>query len=885
MIPRTGLIITALLLCHLFLRPGILTSQLPAPQAQQNPKQGAAQPGAASSKSAPADQSDEDILDEEDYLPQSPAPQQQPASKPPVTVRTDTGEEDTRTEQIIQEEMETSPQEGPERPAANVAPGRNEVLIRADQQEKNQDIYSARGHVEIRFGGNTLHADQATYDSSTGQVTATGHVVFDGGPHNEHVIASRASYDVSRDSGTFYNATGSTGARVKNHTMFLTSSTPFFFTGKKIERLGPDHYRVYDGFVTSCQLPKPKWRLDSKMSSVEIGDEAQMHHATLKVGGIPVFYFPYVEHPADNLGRKSGLLIPEIGQSNSRGFILGDGYYWVISRNADATIGAALYSARGWAQFGDLRWLGFNSAFQAQYFGVVDNQGNPQTGQFQGGEEIKASGYKQFPNGFFGVLNVDLLSSYVFRLGFALGFTEAINSEVRSNGFVAKNWDGYGLGFLAARYQNYESTTAGDDISIVHAPSMEFSTVERPFSRSNLVYAYDLAIEGLNRSEIGFETAPIVGRIDAAPYIAWPKLFAGWTFRPQVGGEETWYTEQLEPGSTSSGLGTAIHDAINRNVGNASFEVRPPTLSKIFSRKPFGRVLRHTVDTYAIYRYQTGIDNFSQIIRFDFRDILANTNELEYGITNRIYAKHTTTSAHCYQRKAYSSAQENTETPNPKEEQACKDETPAAGNVVEWTLAQKYFLNTTFGGALVPGQRNVFDSTIDFTGIAFLTEPRLFSPIISRLRVASGNTDFQWDVDYDPVLHQVNASTMFAAYHWGNWYVNGGQTYLNAPGEVAIVNGVPMQQFYNQWRIGGIYGGMAKLGFSAGLSVAMSADPPPLFQGATIQTNYNWDCCGLAFQYQRYALGIVRNENAYRFSFSLTNVGTFGSIKRLQRLY
>ncbi len=812
---------------------------------------------------------------------------QQSAPKQKVTVRTDTGQEDTKTEEVIQQELqEIAPPEGPERPAVNASPGRNEVLIRADQQEKNQDIYSARGHVEIRFSGNILHADQVRYDSSTGQVNATGHVVFDGGRNNEHIVGNRATYDVSRDSGMFYDATGSIGARVKNKTMFLTSSTPFFFSGQRIERLGPDHYRVYNGFVTSCQLPKPKWQFNSEVSDVEVGDEAKMHHATLKLGGIPVFYFPFVEQPADNFGRKSGFLPPDIGYSNSKGFIFQDDYYWVLGRNADATIGAGVYAARGWEQDGELRWLGFKSAFEMQYFGVVDNQGNPQTQQFQGGEEIKATAFKQLPDGFLAVLNIDLLSSYQFRLGFALGFTEAINSEVRSNGFVTKNWDGYGLGFLASRYENYESSNWGDDISIVHAPSLDFNTVERTFSRSNFVYSYDAAIEGLNRSEIGFETAPIVPRLDAAPYIAWPKLFAGWTVRPQVGAEETWYGEQLAAGTSSTPYGVAIHDAINRNVANASFELRPPTLSRIFNAKPFGRVLKHTIDTYAIYRYQGGIDNFSQIIRFDYRDILADTNQIEYGVINRLYTKKTTISSHCYQRQAYAASSEKL-TPEQKaaEEKACKDESPPSGNVVEWKLAQVYYANRNFGGALVPGQRNVFDNTVDFTGIAFLIDPRIFSPIISRLRVASGNTDFQWGVDYDPVLHQVNASTMFAGYRWGNWYFNGGQTYLNAPGEVAIVNGVAMQQIYNQWRIGTIYGGMSKTGFSAGVSVAMSAEPPPLFQGATIQVNYNWDCCGVAFQYQRYAFGSVRNENAYHFSFSLTNVGTFGSIKRLQRLY
>jgi len=849
MTSRIRLIITALLLCHLFLRPGVVTSQLPAAGQQQNPGKSVSQP-------------------------------------PEITVRTDTGEEDTKTEQIIQQELQEGNQElGPQRPAINVAPGRNEVLIRADEQEKNQDIYSVRGHVEIRFGTDTLHCDQATYDSTSGQVTATGHVVFDGGPHNEHVVGSHATFDVSRDSGTFYEATGSTGAKVKNKMMFLTSSTPFFFTGKVVERLGPDHYRVYYGFVTSCQLPNPKWQLDSKVADIEVGDEAKMHHATMKVHGIPVFYFPFVEHPAENLGRKSGFLLPAFGVSNLRGTVLGDAFYWVISRNADATVGASIFTKRGPAEYGNLRWLGFGSVFQAQYYGVMDNQGNPQTGQNQGGEEFKAYGFKPLPDGFVGVLNVDLLSSYVFRLAFAEGFTEAINSEVRSSGLLIKNWDGYSLSLLASRYQNYESETPGDDISIVHEPSLEFSTAERPFSRTDFVYAYDGAIAGLNRSEIGFETAPIVGRIDAAPYLAWPKLFRGWTVRPQIGARETYYTERLEPSSNPASIGTAIHDPINRNVANASFEVRPPTLSRIFNRKPFGRVIKHTIEPFATYRYQTGISDFSQIIRFDYRDILADTNEVEYGVINRIYAKKTTLNAHCYQPQEHPSGSQNSATKDKETQAACNDQSGPAGNIITWELAQKYFADPTFGGALVPGTRNVFDTTVDFTGIAFLTEPRIFSPIISRLRIASGSADFQWGVDYDPVLHQVNSSTLFAGYHLGDWYLNGGQTYLNAPGEVAIVNGVETQQLYNQWRLGAIYGGMTKPGFSGAVSVGLSETPAPFFQAGTVQANYNWDCCGIALQYQHYALGTVRNENAFRFSFSLTNVGTFGSIKRLQRLY
>jgi LPS-assembly protein len=849
MIPRTRLIIMALWLCHAFVLPSVLTSQLRPSEAQQIQAENAT---------------------------------------PAVSVKTDSGREDTGTEQLVQQRLQESDQDlGPQRPAMNVPLGRNEVLIRADQQEKNQDIYTGRGHVEIRFGPNDLHADEATYDSSTGILKAKGHVVFDSSIHNAHLVGSSATYDISRDTGKFYDVTGSTGVKVKNRQMFLTSSSPFFFTGKVVDKLGPDLYRVNQGYVTSCQLPKPKWQLDSKTANVEVGDEAVLHHATLKIHGIPVFYFPYTEHPVDNLGRKSGFLIPTIGSSSTRGTIFGDGFYWVISRNADATLGAALYSSRGSAQFGDFRAIGYSYGFQASYYGVIDSKGappGPYYKQNQGGEDLRINAFKKLGDGFQAVLNVDYLSSFIFRQVFALGFAEAIQSEVRSTGFVYKNWDSYAFGVMADSYQDYQSDNPGDYIQIVHSPTIEFSTAERPFSRLNLVYSYDLAGGGVSRNEIGFETAPFVGRLDAAPYIAWPKLFDGWTFRPEIGARETYYSERLEPGSSTTVVGIAVHDPINRNVANASFELRPPTVSRIFEHKPFGRVIKHTIEPYAIYRYQTGIENFSEILRFDERDILADTNEVEYGFVNRLFSKKTKLSPKCFQHPEHSEFSENLKSTQGGGVSICQDKSAAANEVFSWAIAQKYFGNSNFGGALVPGTRNVFDSTVDFTGIAFLTEPRIWSPIISRLRASAGLTDFQWDLDYDPVLHQINASTIFAGYRFSNFYVNAGQTYVNAPGEPAVINGVVVPNVYNQWRMGLIYGGMSRQGLSAAFNVGIDARSN-LLQAATIQANYNWDCCGIAVQYSRWAFSPLNTENTFRFSFSLTNVGTFGSIRRLERLY
>ncbi len=87
------------------------------------------------------------------------------------------------------------PKAGTSVPAAEaIAPAAGEpITIRAQQQEKAGNIYDLRGDVEIDFRTYVLKADEITYNEATGDITARGHIVFDGGPHDEHLTATRAT--------------------------------------------------------------------------------------------------------------------------------------------------------------------------------------------------------------------------------------------------------------------------------------------------------------------------------------------------------------------------------------------------------------------------------------------------------------------------------------------------------------------------------------------------------------------------------------------------------------------------------------------------------------------------------------------------------------------
>jgi len=351
----------------------------------------------------------------------------------------------------------------------------------------------------------------------------------------------------------------------------------------------------------------------------------------------------------------------------------------------------------------------------------------------------------------------------------------------------------------------------------------------------------------------------LVGRLDAHPHLALPLFLRGWTFRPAVAVRDTYYSQHKTP-ETAFAIGTTINNDLNRKDFEGELEIRPPRVGKIYEKGLFGKAVKHTIEPRITYRYVDGVNNFLNIIRFDNADIVSDTNEVEYALTNRIYIK-----------PRNQKCEEN-ETENP-----CSR---VSTELLSWEVAQKYFIDPTFGGALVPGVRNVLDTTVEFTGIAFLTNPRNFSPVTSRLHLhTSHHTDLQWLLDYDQRKGQINTSDVFFDYRMGAYFIGGSHALLHAPGEVFLSSTLPPVDKFNQFRVTGGFGNPSRRGFSLAGNVGYDLNFTTL-QYAAVQTSYNWDCCGLNFEYRRFVLPTVRNESQYRFAFNLANIGTFGNLRR-----
>jgi LPS-assembly protein len=178
---------------------------------------------------------------------------------------------------------------------------------------------------------------------------------------------------------------------------------------------------------------------------------------------------------------------------------------------------------------------------------------------------------------------------------------------------------------------------------------------------------------------------------------------------------------------------------------------------------------------------------------------------------------------------------------------------------------------------MIPNRRNVFDATLDMTGIAFLTSPRNLAPVTSRMRFeAIDNLRVQWDVDYDPKSGQFDADNLFAGYSWGRTTIGVGHALLNAVDESgAAASTIKSQMLQPFLTIGKPSGSGFNLAANGGYDYSLNA-----LQYAGVQAVYNWNCCGLNFGYRRFNLGTIRNETQWLYSFTLANFGSVGDIRR-----
>jgi LPS-assembly protein len=707
-----------------------------------------------------------------------------------------------------------------------------------------------------------LRADHVQYNTKTYDVVVHGHVLFD--TDTQHMTAESGDFNMRTGEGRFVHVHGEITVERNPNANVLVSPNPLVFEAQEVRRLDARTYSIEHAWLTVCEPDQTIWKFFTTHATLRVDRSVALVNANFRVLEIPLLYMPYTKLPAGRDLRLSGFLMPEIGDTSIKGIILGDGYYWAPRDWTDATLGATYLSRRGWQQNVEFRakpWE--NVDISARYFGVIDrglpetvvNSSGASSTQLvnQGGHSVQFKLTAQLHDGWRAVADLNQLSSLTFQLAFAPTFGQAVNSEVRSAAFLTNNFSGFSVNLASNSYENFLNAQPEVAVDLRAAPEARFASVDQsPWKNVPIYFGGDAFAGAVHRSDEnlltnsvtgvqsvvpGIDTAAFVERSEFAPRVVLPLHWGPWL------GVTTSYTVRTTSYGAQLVGGTPMSDPTRRTTGELSVDIRPPTIERVWET-PSGK-WKHTIDPEIEYNYVRGVNQFDRFIRFDEDETLTDTNEFMYSITQRLFHR---------------------------------GGDGQADELVSWKVAQKYYFDPTFNGALVPGTRNVFQALDSITPFAFADEPRHFSPIDSDLLITpGGNFDAEVRLDYDTVLHKITTAGTLLKIHPT-------QRFNFTVAHFSIDNPVDLQPVANQIRVQAGYGDLNRRGWNAsfGFGYDVQQHVP---QNEFMQAGYNGSCCGIAFEYARLALGQIRTENQFRVALIIANIGTFGNLRRQEKLF
>jgi LPS-assembly protein len=720
------------------------------------------------------------------------------------------------------------------------APAPDEIIVRAIRQEVEGSVRRLRGKVELETAEAKLTADEVDYDEATGLAEARGNVVYFNYSGGEELRCARAEYDVREEEGKFYEVSGVAPLAIQARPGVLTSNNPFVFEGKFAERRG-DRYIVYDGFVTSCRLPKPWWTLTGKRFDVIPNQRAIAKGPLFRLRGVPLFYAPYYYKPLERRPRQSGFLTPNFGNSTTRGLMFGVGFYWAISRSYDVMYRPQYFTERGFAHLVDFRGKPTQrSDFNFILYGVNDKGRLLPNGTRvkEGGYSINFFGKTELPGQWSGLAQINYITSFRFRQAFTETFNEAIFSEVTSTAYVTRHWKGFGVNALFNSVENFQSNVDDDKISIRRLPEIEFFSQDRRITkRLPLWWSFDSSASLLRRSQPLFQTRQAMERLDAAPQLTAAFKTKHVQLIPSASFRGTYWGSRFAQPYEVAGKGLFR----GAYVGDATLIL--PSLARIYTpRNWMGEKFKHVIEPRLAYRYVGGVNQFQQTIRFDETELLNNTNEAEISVANRFFTKR--------------------------------------GQVTRewatWEVWHRRYFDPDFGGSIVEGRRNVNWSSATFSGFAFLDRARRYSPVASNFRVEPiPGLGATWRMDYDPLRSGVSNNTVAVDGRVRDFFVSAGHNQVRSN----PVLSPPANQF--RGLIG--WGRENRRGWNAGFFSIYDYRLGTM-QFANTQVTYNTDCCGFSLQWRRFNFG-TRFENQFRVALAIANVGSFGTLRKQERYF
>jgi LPS-assembly protein len=718
------------------------------------------------------------------------------------------------------------------------------------------------GQVELKRADLEIYADEIEIFTDSTRALGMGNVVVV--QAGNRIAADRVDFDYKTRLGTFYKAYGFANIKPQaprpGAVALPTPSsqeTDVYFQGETVEKIGPKKYKITNGGFTTCVQPTPRWDLNAGTVVLSIDNYTLLRSAIFNVKGVPVLYLPVLYYPTKKDDRATGILIPTYGSSELRGQSLHNAFFWVLGRSQDLTFTHDWFSKTGQGAGSEYRYNfgpGSNGNIRANFLDehattYAQDDGSTSELPAKQSYEVHGGANQSLPGNLRARGRVDYFSSIVVMQSLQMNYTNAYQNQRSYGGNVIGAWRNYSLNATVDHTDYFSSSTSSSTSG--SWPRISLSRNERLIPDTPLYFSVggeyaSMLNHGGDTNDPATSYNRDVNRVDFAPQVRFPfKKWQWFTVNTTASWRDTYYSRSLsavDP-SAPSNPQTVTDESLNRTFYTLTAQVVGPVFNKIWDtpNNGYAEKFKHTVEPFLNISHTSSIDNFNQIIQIDGTDTIVGGNtQYAYGLNNRFYAKRPGVAGRPAQ----------------------------AREIFDVSVTQTYYTNS---------QASQYDPR--YSSATNTVAPSNFSPILFSFRgLPTNDLNATASIEVDSRYLQIRRISAGGSYNWSNriltniaWSKQGYIPQLQGYNDPATlwqaVNGQTNVHTRDN-SLGGIY--------------SFSYD---VTQGKLLNQRlsgfYNSQCCGIAFDYQRFNYGgitaglPVPADHRFFLSFSLAGLGNF----------
>ena len=492
---------------------------------------------------------------------------------------------------------------GLSRRACAEEPKKTPVTVKADKldYDRTTDVYTAVGNVKIEQEGMLLQADRVVLNNKTGEAVAEG-----------RAFLNQKGDAISAEQLTVNLNTGE--ANIRKGDIFLEKEN-FHLTGEKIERESETVYRIENGTFSTCD--KGEWFLKADRIDVDLERYATANGVSFNIAGLPVLYTPYLLFP---VRRQSGLLMPEVGNSSSEGFMIKNTLFWAISDYKDMTFTSDYRSKHGYGTGIEYRYVNSRDSqgmLSYNYFDTIRSSSSRWEFKFQHEEEIAEDLSMR--------ADIKLVSDELYYYDLERKLELRSQPYIDSNAFYVERWDTASL-YLLGQYSI--NLTQNNRETPQKLPELRYTIFQEKIAGP--LY---LSLDG---SAVNFTVSEGDGvrRVDIGPQLTAAFGGDGLGFSPRAGVRTTYY---------SKGAGAYDAEPVSRTYSFAGADLKAH-ISQVYGQdveSGIGRI-RHSIEPILTYSYIPQVEQndpktgLPMILQYDAVDTVTKQNTFTAALVNRL---------------------------------------------------------------------------------------------------------------------------------------------------------------------------------------------------------------------------------------------------------